>query len=40
MEAQVIAEAQAAIQDGQSRVRRYELTDLAAGDPGISAITP
>lgn len=35
MESLVIAEAQAAIRDGQTRVLEYNLTDLASGDPGI-----
>lgn len=35
MEALVIEEAQAALLDGATRTRTYELTDLAAGDPGI-----
>lgn len=35
MEAKVIAEAQAALQDGQTRLPSYALNDLAAGDPGV-----
>lgn len=35
MEAYVIREAQAALQDGQTRVLTYNLSDLGAGDPGV-----
>lgn len=35
MEARVIVEAQAALSDGQARVRSYTLNSLAAGDAGI-----
>jgi xanthine dehydrogenase accessory factor len=35
MEALVIAEAQAALHDGQTRTPSYALNDLQAGDPGI-----
>ncbi|GAB4412708.1 MAG: XdhC/CoxI family protein [Anaerolineae bacterium] len=35
MEALVIAEAQAAMRDGQCRVFTYSLADLEAGDPGV-----
>lgn len=35
MEARVVAEAQAALDDGKPRLLNYRLTDLAAGDPGI-----
>jgi len=35
MEALVIAEAQAAMRDGQCRVFTYNLADLEAGDPGV-----
>lgn len=35
MEAYVIAEARAALRDGQTRVLTYNLSDLGAGDPGV-----
>lgn len=35
MEALVIAEAQESLQDGQTRMLRYDLADLESGDPGI-----
>lgn len=35
MEAYVIAEAQAALHDGATRVLTYNLSDLGAGDPGV-----
>lgn len=35
MEARAIAEAQAAVGDGQPRTLRYDLSDPSAGDPGI-----
>jgi len=35
MEALVIAEAQAAMRDGQCRMFTYNLADLEAGDPGV-----
>ena len=35
MESRVIAEAQAALGDGEPRLLRYELSDPKAGDPGV-----
>jgi xanthine dehydrogenase accessory factor len=35
MESRIIAEAQTAINDGQSRIRTYTLNSLQDGDPGI-----
>ncbi len=35
MEATCIQEAQAALLDGQTRLLRYNLNDLASGDPGV-----
>ncbi len=35
MESRVLAEAQAALQDGQPRLRPYALVDPAKGDPGV-----
>jgi xanthine dehydrogenase accessory factor len=35
MESRVIAEAKAALLDGQTRLLKYELSDPASGDPGV-----
>lgn len=35
LESQVIKEALAALEDGDTRLRSYTLNDLAAGDPGV-----
>ncbi|HET7011677.1 MAG TPA: XdhC family protein [Anaerolineales bacterium] len=35
MESRVIAEARAALADGETRLLRYELSDPKAGDPGV-----
>lgn len=35
MEARVIRDAQAALQDGKTRLQSYTLNDLTAGDPGV-----